>query len=67
MIFKNLFHNAVLHFPVNRHAAISLPLTLQLDVAAFAVYVRKCLHPIVSELTSAVAIFVRAWLIASRK
>ena len=32
------------------------------DVAAFAVYSRKCLHPIVSKLTSAVSIFVRAWL-----
>ena len=38
---------------------------LLFDVAAFAVYGRKCLHPIVSELTSAVSIFVRAWLIAN--
>ena len=35
-------------------------------VAAFAVYVRKCLQPLVSELTAVVNIFVRAWLIASR-
>ena len=37
-----------------------------LAVAAFAVYVRKCLQPLVSELTAVVNIFVRAWLIASR-
>ncbi len=37
-----------------------------LTVAAFAVYVRKCLQPLVSELTAVVNIFVRAWLIASR-
>ena len=37
-----------------------------LTVAAFAVYVRKCLQPLVSELTAVVNIFVRAWLITSR-
>ena len=67
VIFKTLFHNAALHFPVIRHAAISLPLTLQLDVAAFAVCIQSSCHPIVSELTSAVICLVCAWLIASRK
>ena len=33
---------------------------LPFAVAAFAVYVRKCHHPPVSELTAAAAIFVRA-------
>lgn len=36
-------------------------------VAAFAVCVQSCYHPIVSQLTSSATSLVHAWLIASRK
>ncbi len=49
-----------------RHADRFANARRSLTVAAFAVYVRKCLQPLVSELTAVVNIFVRAWLIASR-
>ena len=49
-----------------RHADRFANAWRSLTVTAFAVYVRKCLHPLVSELTAVVNIFVRAWLIASR-
>ncbi len=64
MLFKNLFHNAALLCPVNRHASISLPLTLQLDVAAFAVCIQSAIRPVESELSLAVCHPVCAWLIA---
>ena len=59
-------HTAMSHADRLANARRSLSSEGDDAVAAFAVYVRKCLQPLVSELTAVVNIFVRAWLIASR-
>ena len=46
---------------------IAVPLRGPAIVAAFAVCIQSCYHPIVSQLTSSGTSLVCAWLIASRK